>query len=44
MSLIDGDGGQPTGEIVWAVPTFAGSYERWFREFWDYTETLSRFA
>ena len=34
MSLIDGDGGQPTGEIVWAVPTFAGSYERWFREFW----------
>ena len=33
-SLLDGDGGLPTGEITWAMPTFAGSYEVWFRDFW----------
>lgn len=34
-ALLDGGSEQPTGEIVWAAPTFAGSYEAWFLEFWS---------
>lgn len=33
-SLLEGNGGLPTGEIIWTMPTFAGSYDSWFQEFW----------
>lgn len=38
-SILDGQVGQPTGEIVWAESTFPGSYEAWFYEFWRSTVT-----
>ena len=40
-ALLEGENGQPTGEIAWVVPTFAGSYEAWFVEFWAQISTSS---
>lgn len=34
VAQLEGDDALPTGELVHAVPTFAGSYEIWFRDFW----------
>jgi hypothetical protein len=31
---LEGENALPTGELIRAVPSFAGSYEIWFREFW----------
>lgn len=40
-ALFEGETGQPTGEVVWTAPTFAGSYEAWFREFWSHQASAS---
>ncbi|WP_143469818.1 MULTISPECIES: hypothetical protein [unclassified Leucobacter] len=34
-ALLEGEPGQPTGEISLAVPVFSSTYDAWFREFWD---------
>lgn len=34
-ALLEGEEGQPTGEIGLTVRTFSGSDTAWFRDFWD---------
>lgn len=40
VAILDGDRSVPTSELTFRIPTFAGSYETWFRDFWSETVHL----
>lgn len=37
VAFLEGDRTVLTGELTFRIPSFAGSYEAWFREFWSET-------